>query len=377
MPPQEFRRHPAESPLKGGHAISTPFGEIAPAFPCERVGPHRNGPRTHEPGLPTTLSDVAATVPGMTILISDDTVRRAALAYGLADDELRAIPRDGAPDGAVFACPCPDGEVFLKIKPIVIGPAAELARAVHVDRLRASGVPVPRSVPSRTGAAVEIMSDPAGTYAVSVTRRVAGRHLQLPADWSDDLVRRWATVLGRMHAVAATHDAPAGLPTWRDEHALFLGDCRDDELRAVWASFGDVLAGLPTDRSCFGPVHNDLHLGNLMLAGEELVVLDFDVATTHWFALDVAIALAHPVWQMRHESPGAIAPFVATFLDAYAAQHPLPEPWRERLPVFMRYRFTLFVLAMERELGHPRELPEWLARIRTWVLSGEPLVPAR
>jgi len=45
-------------------------------------------------------------------------------------------------------------------------------------------------------------------------------------------------------------------------------------------------------------------------------------------------------------------------------------------PLLKRYRMALFVLAMAGELGDdPR--PPWLAEIRTWVLSGEPVADIR
>ena len=53
---------------------------------------------------------------------------------------------------------------------------------------------------------------------------------------------------------------------------------------------GRLLEDLPRTRDCFGFVHNDPHIFNLLADGDAITLLDFDVANHHWFVSDIAIA---------------------------------------------------------------------------------------
>ncbi|MBT8226981.1 MAG: phosphotransferase [Dactylosporangium sp.] len=310
----------------------------------------------------------------MTIAVPDDVVEHAATAYHLRLSELRPVRRVGAPDGAVHTYRRDEQRLYFKIKQVARDAVpVEHARVAFVAHLHSAGITVPEQLPSPDGNLIEILDHAGSHYSAALSVQMPGRHIVIAQDWNDALVSAWGTTLGRMHAIAADYTAP-DLPTWREEHAGFRDSCRDEALGAVWEDLGTALAALPIDRTCFGAVHNDLHSGNLLLAEDgSLAVLDFDVCGRHWYASDVASALAHPIWEMRQKAPSAIEPFVDGFLAAYTAEYPLPEAWRARLPLFLRYRMALFILAMAGEMGHPDALPSWLAEMRTWVCSGEPL----
>ena len=129
--------------------------------------------------------------------------------------------------------------------------------------------------------------------------------------------------------------------------AAFLAGCRDDAVGVAWSELGDTLAALPTTPDCFGVVHNDLHAGNLLLADDgSVTVLDLDVASRHWYATDLAILLAHPLWDLRRRDPARMQPFVDAVVAAYLEQYRLPSGRLADVPLLMRYRLTLFVLAM-------------------------------
>ena len=96
----------------------------------------------------------------------------------------------------------------------------------------------------------------------------------------------------------------------------------------MWQGMAETLEALPHDSGNFGIIHNDLHIGNLMLIdpnwededrGTGLIVWDFDVSARHWFVTDLAIAaFVHPLWQMRQRHPEEMASFVADFVAAYS-----------------------------------------------------------
>lgn len=332
-------------------------------------------------------------------MVAPATLADAAARFGVVVGP--PLERGGAPDGAVYPCERDDTSAFLKLTPVAAAPttpdgsasapplAAAYDRVALAEHVR-PWVRVPVHLASRDGHLLEIVPDAAGPgsagpgtlgdarlVGATLTARASGRHLTMPTDLTPGVVRAWAGALGRFHA--ATHDWSGGqaLPTWREEHAMFLAGCRDDDVGVAWTELGETLAALPTTPDCFGVVHNDLHSGNLLLDDDgSVTVLDLDVASHHWYATDLAILLAHPLWALRRRDPARMQPFVDDAVAAYLEQHPLPAGRLSDVPLLMRYRLTLFLLAMQADLGDS-PMPAWLRSLRAWALSGEPLAEVR
>lgn len=311
----------------------------------------------------------------MPILIPTGALQTAADLFALSPAELEPLTRQGAPDGAVFRCRQRGRDAFLKLKPIGADTVLAERDRVEVVRYLGSHVRVPEYLFSTAGLPLEIVTHETGNYAVTLTARAPGRHVKVPHDWTPAFVHSWATTLGTMHAALRGYDGGRNLPEWRDEHDHFRAGCRDDAVGRVWADLGEAMATLPRGPDHYGIVHNDLHAQNLLIDTDgELTVLDFDVTSRHWFMTDLAILIVHPLWDLRSRHPSGMARFVETVLEAYTAAFPTDRAALAALPLLMRYRMALFVLAMSNELGDA-PIPQWLSEIRGWVLSGEPLLP--
>lgn len=321
----------------------------------------------------TRVSAARSTVPHMPIMVPPDALSDAAALFGVSVGA--PLDRSGAPDGAVYPCERDGTAAFLKLAPVADGTvAAAHDRVALAEHLRGH-VGTITHLPSRSGDLLEVVPDGDTMVLATLTARAPGRHLQMPADFTPTVIRAWASTLGRIHAATSAWTGGGSLPTWTWEHDHFLAGCRDDAVGAAWVALGTELARLPTDPAGFGVVHNDLHSGNLLLADDgSLTVLDLDVAAQHWYATDLAILLVHPIWDLRRRDPAAIQPFVGTAVSAYLEQYPLPDARLADVPLLMRYRMTLFVLAMQAEL-QDRRSPPWLGTLRAWVLSDEPIAP--
>lgn len=302
---------------------------------------------------------------------------RAAAAdlFGLDQAGLRELERDGAPDGAVLVTGRGAGDAFLKIKPITPDAVDRELDRIGVVRHLSRHVRVPRNMPSRRGELLEVVGESEGTFAVTLTERAPGRHVQVSRDWTAELVTAWGRTLGRMHAAMRGHDGAPALPDWRTEHASFARQCRDAELGRVWDELGAQMSELPTGEDVYGIIHNDLHLQNLLIGDAgELIVLDFDVCSRHWFATDLAIVLVHPIWELRTRAPHTVQGFVDTVVDGYLADFPAGVHSFGFVPLLMRYRMALIIQAVTAE--HGGQTPPWMSGMREWVLSGEPLTDA-
>jgi len=176
--------------------------------------------------------------------------------------------------------------------------AAELAFEVEVLRYLAEArFPVPVLVPAQGGAAdVEVAGRPAHLFGYA-----AGEELSA-ADVTPDACRRVGEQLARLHDLAAGFPGERANPYGLDRvRAWFadLGDGRGDaEVAAALPLFRDELAraaGLPGAPR--GLVHGDLFRDNVLwIGGRVAAVLDWEMACTDAFALDVGVALCAWCW---------------------------------------------------------------------------------
>lgn len=305
----------------------------------------------------------------MAITIPEAVVDEGLRRFGVDPAAARTVARTGAPDGLVLACHRDGVAAFCKIKPL---PGGDLARERDVVALQhhlRPAVSVVTYLPSLHG---EVIESVAG-HVVSLTARASGRHVDEREALTPGFVQAWAGALGRIHAATSTWTGGEALRTWRDEHEQFRAGCHDDAMAALWDELGDRMAALPTGRDGYGVVHNDLHHGNLLLAPDgALTVLDFDVASWHWYATDLAILLVHPLWWSLRDHPQQARRFAATAVEAYLAQYPLPTARLADVPLLAHRRLALFVLAMQDELGE-QPWPDWLRDVRAAVLAWRPL----
>jgi Ser/Thr protein kinase RdoA (MazF antagonist) len=194
------------------------------------------------------------------------------------------------------------------------------------------------------------------------------------------LPRRWGAAMGRMHAWTQGHAGEvAALPTWDEEHAGFTQWSADDPpAQVAWMALRPALEALPRSDDRYGVVHNDLHAHNLLVEGDRLTVIDFDVCARHWFTAEIATALFSVLWAAPAESQTALAEasraFLGPFLEGYACEAPLPPDWELDLPLFLRYRerllYVVFAHAWAGATGAWQR--DWLERTRRRGLDDGP-----
>lgn len=77
---------------------------------------------------------------------------------------------------------------------------------------------------------------------------------------------------------------------WKEEVKQFRDWCKDPEIKKCWSEMERYLEKLPMNRDCYGFIHNDPHLNNILKTETKTILIDFDVANFQWFATDIAIA---------------------------------------------------------------------------------------
>ncbi|KAB0680754.1 phosphotransferase enzyme family protein [Aureimonas leprariae] len=189
---------------------------------------------------------------------------------------------------------------------------------------------------------------------------------------------RWFERLGaitaRLHTHSRTWTRPAGFTrrVWDFERSLgsraHWGDWRaarglDASGQAVLAravaAIERALAAYGASPEQFGLIHADLRLANLLAAGDELSVIDFDDCGFGWFMADFAAAISF----IEHEP--VVPDLQAAWVEGYRSVAPLRRDDAAMLPVFVLLRRILLTAwAASRRDG------ETASRYGEWYTAG-------
>lgn len=259
-------------------------------------------------------------------------------------------------------------------------PALE-ARLKFVRYLGESGIPMIFPEPSADGGLHVREPDGERIYVAYSYAKREGTHIfQAPQDEREMFFVRWGEVMGRMHVAAREYPEWRRLPEdpegtrlgWEAEWKFFHDWCKDEAVKESWRQLKTELDALPIERSGYGFTHNDLHFENLLIGKDGLTVLDFDVASPHWFACDLAIAL-YSIFtyaaggRLEHPPADEKEPkrLFQSFLRGYETANKLDAFWFERIRLFLHYRRILLFIVFSDELerSHPEHRRVWRERI--------------
>jgi Ser/Thr protein kinase RdoA (MazF antagonist) len=277
-------------------------------------------------------------------------------------------------------------------------------------------VPVAEPLPSRSGAWTEVEAKVeaeveaevqagggaeetgAPPYVGVAFRRAPGR-VTGPGDWTDARVEAWGELLGRLHAHARAWTGPVPRrPRWREQSYLgcaeeAMGD--DAPFLSAVEELRERAAALPHDAPGAGPIHADLHHGNLLLDGESWTAIDFDDAVVGPYAFDVAMPLYYAVEARLAAARGdgacaedaraeaardaAAERFLGPFLTGFRRHAPDPEGGAEAVATSLAVRQAELAIVLRVKLD-PARWTERQARVaaalRDGVVAGRAIVPA-
>ena len=216
---------------------------------------------------------------------------------------------------------------------------------------------------------------------VGYSMDIAPGKTQKPNAWNTGFFRNWGQTIGMLHRLAQQYPAwqasvdPASgeeFLTWYEEWEGFYDWCQDDDVKQKWVEIRQHLDELPITRKSFGFIHNDPHVWNLLVDGDRITLLDFDVANHHWFINDVAIACQSVLFAL---SGGMDRPvydqekllgFLDLFLEGYECEHHLSSEWLDRLDLFVAYRRILLYTVMH---GWIQSKPDLRASWKQMILT--------
>lgn len=325
------------------------------------------------------------------IPVSEPVLKSLARSFGTTASDLThfAGGREDS-DGTLYAYPYQDRHRLLKIMAVQEAEAPRSQQRLD-ERLRfmrylgekGAQIAYPHFSPQ---ANLYETCLHAGNLWFAYSMEIYPGQIRRPADWDPDFFRRWGQVIGQLHRLAkdypawqANSDPETGeeFLTWCQEWQGFYSWCQDEEVKSKWLSVKERLETLTVNPQVFGFVHNDPHLFNLLANGDRLILLDFDVASHHWFANDIAIASQHvlvfltgglskPLHNRRK-----LHAFLSYFLEGYSRENRLPSEWLKNLDLFIAYRRILLFTVMQ---GWLQTQPAQRAAWKQMILSEPPVV---
>ncbi|MBF0678943.1 MAG: phosphotransferase [Devosia sp.] len=191
---------------------------------------------------------------------------------------------------------------------------------------RDTDLPISEPVAGRDGALLQNFETPAGEQRRGVLFRfIAGRE---PGPDEDlvPLFRTLGTYAARMHLHVMSWTPPAGFErqVWNAATILDVdglwGDWRvtpgvDARVREVLdrlcVDLAQRLADYGTGADRYGLIHADMRLGNLLVEGSHISLIDFDDSGFCWFAYDFAAAVSF------HETQANIPALKAAWVEGY------------------------------------------------------------
>ena len=193
---------------------------------------------------------------------------------------------------------------------------------------RDTNLPVPRPIKGRNGQLLQSFDSPGQAPRLAVLFDFAPGHEPSPTSNLGELFVTLGGFAARMHQHAICWHRPAGFvrQVWSADRILdptgLWGDWRaardvTAEIRATLDRLDVLLRrqlaeyGMSADR--FGLIHADMRLGNLLVDGDHVTLIDFDDCGFCWFAYDFAAAISF------HETHLAVPALKAAWLEGYRA----------------------------------------------------------
>jgi Ser/Thr protein kinase RdoA (MazF antagonist) len=267
-----------------------------------------------------------------------------AESFRLAMDSLTVVQDHR---NFVYRASAPTGEVIFKVLaspwPQHAGLLGEMDWIAHLD---AHGVAVPQPCRSLQGNLVESRVVDGLHFSAYCLRKVEGQPWGKCSD-GRELIGPVGRLAGKMHRVSVGYRpvaVGAALIDWSDmiwfkspEGVIHPSMTRVIE-RCIELRM--ALERLPAVD--YGPVHDDLHGGNVIVSPDGPVVIDFECAHYSLLASEIASALFFRVWKTPDSQPGASALRAAEFLDAfmegYQQEYVLDRRWTVSLPLLLKKR---------------------------------------
>ncbi len=293
-------------------------------------------------------------------------------------------------DGVVYLYPYQNLSRVIKVSALGAADAGGFLRIEErlkfVHFLGENGVNIVYPLTRSDGSLFASVRDGENIFMAYTMDKVNGSHPR-SEPWEAPFVHRLGQTIGRLHRI--THQYPtwqcpvmdpaSGKPVlgWEQEWQDFYNWSSDPEVKQHWLGMRQRLEALPVTQEAFGFIHNDPHRENILVSGDTVILLDFDVANYHWFITDISIAMQSLLFGSAGgmdrplSNAGVLRGFLDVFMQGYETENHLDPFWLGKIDLFIQYRRMLLFTVMQ---GGLKKKPEARAAWKKMILYEPPLL---
>ncbi len=164
------------------------------------------------------------------------------------------------------------------------------------------------------------------------------------------LIVQWGDLMGRMHALANSFPWTDKRFHYQDDptlsHAESILSTHHPEMLKDYQMTLRTIQTCPKNANTYGMMHADMHQGNLLLCGKDLVVLDFDDCCYGYFMMDLAAAFDGYMADipMGDEWIKDAMFFLKTIGEGYGRHIDDVIFFKVWFPVFLKYRYYILLI---------------------------------
>ena len=238
--------------------------------------------------------------------------------------------------------------------------------------LHQGGMPVQRPLRSKNGKYVATTEIKGLPVPCTLLTWLEGESYDPSIHTNPAVIDNFARLTAFLHSEALLWTVPKGFtrPTYNVDHfqqlfSLLRGGVKNHLIAAEdWVILKRVserlLEDIQTTQNLpgqWGLIHADLHSGNLLVRGEDVLVIDFSLCGYGSYLFDISIALV----------AGVPAEFRQDYLNAYRRFRPLPD---ELLPLVEAYGLAGVLSYCAFQVGNPEQW-EWMTNRIPRLAAGE------
>lgn len=243
--------------------------------------------------------------------------------------------------------------------------AAIEAEVDYVNFLAEKGLRVAQPVRSLAGNYVEPVETSLGLFHAVVFEKVEGKQLDLE-ELTPDQVISWGKALGELHQISTAY-GKVERPTWEEQLEWVAEILPAEEIAALQAldRLKSQLEQLYLHEENFGLVHYDFELDNILWAGDQPGIIDFDDSAWYWFVADIVFAL-RDLFGDSAEGVDLQDEWLLYFIQGYRGVRPLDQEELKLIPLFLRVHNLIAYARIYRALTpvNPAGEPAWMTDLR-------------
>jgi len=266
-----------------------------------------------------------------------------------------------------------------------------LGEVEFVRYVTAAGIPVAAPIISETGQFVERIddTDPGHYFVATAFERADGIVFDDAPPlkdryWKPPLFRDLGRLFAKLHNRAQTYklsNPRLKRQEWYEYDVVDIDRFAPPEetlVRERTHRIIERLKELPRTPEHYGVIHADLHMHNFCFADGKITGFDFDNCEYAWFVKDIAVLLFYVARdEAREHRDGAVAAFLAPFLDGYRELRRCDREWLAAVPDMLALQrsmnYALFHQYRDPSLLDDDTLDRW-SRFRRDIEADTPVV---